>query len=83
MVVGEQRAAVVTGRAGGAQVVGCSRYRVGWVVYVAPAVVKISKGCHDSTYWSSQAPTDLHLIGTALGSPVGIKLDSSAARIRT
>ena len=31
-----------------------------------PAVVTISKGCHDSTYWRSQAPTDLHLIGMAL-----------------
>lgn len=32
-----------------------------------PAVVTISKGCHDGTYWSSQAPTDLRLIGLALG----------------
>jgi enterochelin esterase-like enzyme len=31
-----------------------------------PSVVRISKGCHDESYWRSQAPAQLHTIGTAL-----------------
>ena len=31
-----------------------------------PGVVHISKGCHDESYWRSQAPAQLRTIGSAL-----------------
>jgi len=30
-----------------------------------PDVVHIAKGCHDASYWRSQAPAQLRLIGAA------------------
>jgi S-formylglutathione hydrolase FrmB len=31
-----------------------------------PGVVHIAKGCHDNTYWRSQAPAQIRLVGAAL-----------------
>ncbi len=33
-----------------------------------PEVVHIAKGCHDNSYWRSQAPAQLRLVGAALAS---------------
>ncbi len=35
---------------------------------VDPDVVHIAKGCHDNSYWRSQAPAQLRLVGAALAS---------------